>query len=76
MNSEDFNIKTGVRQGDLLSPLLFIIFMDKCMKDIGVGERGEETFVYADDVAVVSEHAVDLQNIVDAWNLAMTQNGM
>ena len=46
--------------------------MDKCMRDIGVEERGEGTFVYAGDVAV----ALDLQNIVDAWNLAMTQNGM
>ena len=63
MNSEDFNIETGVKQGDVLSPLLFIMFMDKCMRDIGVGERGEETFVYADDVAVVSENAVDLQNM-------------
>ena len=28
--SESFDIKTGVQQGDVLFPLLFIIFMDKC----------------------------------------------
>ena len=50
--------------------------MDKYMRDIGVEERGEGTFVYAGDVAVALDNAVDLQNIVDAWNLAMTQNGM
>ena len=44
-----FNIDTGVRQEDVLSPLLFVFFMDKCMRDIGVGELGEETQVYADE---------------------------
>ncbi|KAK4315396.1 hypothetical protein Pmani_013313 [Petrolisthes manimaculis] len=49
---------------------------DKCMRDAGVGGHGGDTFVYADDVAVVAENAEGLQNIVDSWNLAMTQNGM
>ena len=29
----EFSIESGVRQGDVLSPLLLIIFMDKCIRD-------------------------------------------
>ena len=46
---------TGVKQGDVISPLLFILFMDKCMRNIGVGRYHEETLAYADHVAVVAD---------------------
>ena len=32
-NADWFAIKSGVRQGSVLSPLLFILFMDKCMRE-------------------------------------------
>ena len=38
LESNWFKIETGVRQGDVLSPLLFILFMDSCARDIGVAE--------------------------------------
>ena len=34
IESEWFRIGSGVRQGGVLSPLLFIIFMDSCLKEI------------------------------------------
>ena len=37
MESDWFNIETGVRQGDVLAPLLFIICMDDCISEVGVG---------------------------------------
>ena len=49
LESNWFEIETGVRQGDVLSPLLFIIFMDSCARDLGVAESSVETLMYADD---------------------------
>ena len=37
IESDHFHIGSGVRQGDVLCPVLFIIYMDKCVRDIGVG---------------------------------------
>ena len=67
LESEEFDIKAGVRQGDVLSPFLFLLFMDKGLRDIGVGTQNEETLMYADDVAVVRNSADDIQNIANRW---------
>ena len=76
LESKEFDIKAGVRQGDVLFPLLFLLFMDKCLRDMGVGTQNEETFMYADDVAVVANWAVDIQNIANRWWRGTEQNGM
>ena len=76
IESKSFDIKSGVRQGDVLSPLLFIIFMDKCLRDIRAGAVGEETVMYADDVAVIADSAADVQDVASRWWLGMKANGM
>ena len=66
-----FKVSSGVRQGSVLSPLLFIIYMDKIVKEIQKGYEGYqrhiETLSYADDVAMVSRNKVYLQKAVDEW---------
>ena len=54
-----FNVETGVRQGDGLSPLFFIIFMDKCIRDTKP-QPGHHVLAYADDVAVMVDSIQEL----------------
>ena len=75
IDSSWFSIETGVRQGGVISPLLFIIYMDKCMREICRDET-EETLAYADDVAVIASSPEGLQNAVDRWTLGLERNGM
>ena len=61
IESDWFEIKSGIRQGDVLSPLLFIIFMDKCLRDIRTGINNEETVMYADGVVVFADSVDDIE---------------
>ena len=76
VESAEFSIESGVRQGDVLSPLLFIIFMDKCIRDVKIGENGEETLLYADDVVVMANSKTNIQDVANGWWHAMNENGM
>lgn len=48
-----FQIKSGVRQGGVIPPLLFVIFMDICIKD--TVRNDEMILAFAEDIAVVCD---------------------
>ena len=50
--SEEFEVKVGVHQGSVLSPLLFIIVLEALSREFRCGVPWED--LYADDL-VVSE---------------------
>ena len=56
--STEFNIESEV-----LSPLLFIIFMDKCLREVKIGENGEEALLYADDVVVMANSKTNIKDV-------------
>jgi len=73
--SESFENNIGVRQGDSLSPTLFILFINDLAEEIkrsgiGVDFHGVtiSLLLYADDVVLLAEAESDLQNLISVLN--------
>ena len=73
-----FEMKNGLRQGSVLSPLLFIIVMDELIKVVEpIGQRADtRTFVYADDVMVWGENEREVQEKIDKWSQITEEFGL
>ena len=71
-NSEEFEIRRGVRQGCILSPKLFNLYAEmifkrvEYLKGINIGGKNINNLRFADDTALMAETEEDLQKIVDA----------
>jgi hypothetical protein len=71
-NSLSFPIQRGMRQGSILSPALFSVFLDELLVELqhtSYGITVAETFMnsvaYADDVTVFSSTVPGLQKLID-----------
>ena len=79
-----FNTTVGVRQGCLLSPVLFNIFLEKIMLDfvinqpssISIGGRKFNNLRFADDIDLIADSESELQTITDALEQTSTEYGM
>ena len=74
-----FDVMTGVRQGSVLSPLLFILLMDQVLKKATTNTmEGDHsgTLAYADDVGLITCSATELQDIVNECCTALKDNGL
>jgi len=67
-----FKIECGVRQGGVLSPVLFAVYIDDLIKELrlaGYGVRVGAQYVgsvlYADDTALLAGSCYGLQKILD-----------
>ena len=74
-----FDITTGVRQGSVLSPLLFVLLMDQVLKTTNIllaNNRCTETMAYADDVGLAAEKQQNLQRMMDVWCKVLADFGL
>ena len=70
--SEGFEVRSGVRQGGVLSPLLFAVYLDDLFKDLeqlGVGCYWRHHYAgaigYADDIALLAPSASALRMMLN-----------
>ena len=75
-NSEStaFDVKVGVHQGSVLSPLLFIMVLDALSTEFRVGLPWE--LLYADDLALIAESRAELLEKIKSWKEGMEAKGL
>lgn len=82
-DTKKFRIEKGVRQGDTLSPLLFITLLESMCKKInwesmGINIDGEKIshLRFADDIVLISEDVREAQNMLNILNKKSEEIGL
>ncbi|XP_076057173.1 uncharacterized protein LOC143034684 [Oratosquilla oratoria] len=76
-----FDISSAVRQGSVLSPMLFFILMDVVIKEVQF-RRGERNpiesleFAYADDILNIESSSHVASESLNLWNAVLTEYGL
>lgn len=72
MYTDFFKVKSGVRQGDSLSPTLFSLYINDLVNEIkklniGIKLKDEilSILLYADDMVLMADNEKDLQSLLD-----------
>ena len=72
--SAEFDVKVGVHQGSVLSPLLFIIVMEALSREFRVSCPWE--LLYADDLVISAETLEDLLIKLGKWKTELEAKGL
>ncbi|KAI8498339.1 hypothetical protein Bbelb_242830 [Branchiostoma belcheri] len=72
--SSEFEVKVGVHQGSVLSPLLFIIVMEALSREFRTGCPWE--MLYADDFMLAAESLEELGRRFSCWKNSMGSRGL
>ena len=70
----EFDVKVGVHQGSVLSPLLFIIVLEALSSEFRIGTPWE--LLYADDLVLVAVTEDELRRKVDNWKEKLEIKGL
>ena len=74
--SEPFIFNDGVKQGCILSPLLFSLYVNDLANELpgGVNVAGTniKILLYADDIVILSDSATELQKMIDTLHTYCT----
>ena len=73
--SREFEVTIGLRQGSMLSPLLFTEVLDLISRKTVVKDVMKK-LLYADDLSMVPNYKQELQETVDEWNGLFTKHGL
>jgi len=75
--SSFFENKTGLKQGDTLSPILFNLALQKVIQSIKmvpssikIGKEQLNVLAYADDIALVGKNEIEIKLFVEMKNTA------
>jgi len=81
--SEVFKTSMGVRQGGVLSPKLFAIFVDELLRDleatelgIKIGETRITAIMYADDLLLITETKTRMKKLLEVTETYGTNHGI
>ena len=72
--SEEFEVKVGVHQGSVLSPLIFAIVIDVVTENAREGLMTE--MLYADDLVLMSETLEGMREKFWKWKMAFESKGL
>ena len=72
--SAEFEVKVGVHQGSILSPLLFTIVLEALSKEFREGLPWE--LLYADDLALMAESKAELLVKIERWKEGIEKKGL
>ena len=72
--SEEFEVKVGVHQGSVLSPLLFIIVLEALSREFRNGVPWED--LYADDLFIIAKSLEEGVRRLLTWKEAMEEKGL
>ena len=71
--SDAFEVKVGVHQGSVLSPLLFIMVMEALSREFHTDRPWE--LLYADDLVIIADTVEELLEKLEKWKTAMEKWG-
>ena len=70
----EFEVKVGVHQGYVLSPLLFIIVLEALSREFRTGVPWED--LYADDLVIIADSLEECVRRLLIWKEAMEKKGL
>ena len=80
---QSFGVSNGVRQGGIISPYLFAVYIDQLSKDLNrvpagcyIGNTLVNHIIYADDICCFSPSVAGLQDLLDVCDSFSYKNGI